>query len=102
MIEVRPLAESDLPEADRVFRLAFGTEFGLADPPSFRGDSELVRPRWRADPAAAYGAFRDGELLGSSFAAHWGSFGVFGPITGVPKNRQAGTPTPDSIVHALN
>jgi len=80
-IETRPLAESDLAEADRVFRLAFGTEFGLPEPMAFRGDAEMVRTRWRADPAGALGAFRGGELVGSSFAARWGSFGVFGPLT---------------------
>lgn len=80
-IEIRPLAEGDLGEADRVFRLAFGTEFGLPEPMAFRGDAELVRTRWRADPAGALGAFRGGELLGSSFAARWGSFGVFGPLS---------------------
>ena len=80
-IAVRPLVETDLVEADRVFRLAFGTEFGLPEPMAFRGDSDLVKTRWRADPPAALGAFRGGELIGSSFAARWGSFGVFGPIT---------------------
>src|SRR5205807_2240668 len=54
---------------------------GLPEPMAFRGDSDLVKTRWRADPAAALGAFRGEELIGSSFAARWGSFGVFGPIT---------------------
>jgi len=49
-IAVRPLLETDLVEADRVFRLAFGTEFGLPEPTAFRGDSDLVKTRWRADP----------------------------------------------------
>ena len=80
-IAVRPLVETDLVEVDRVFRLAFGTEFGLPEPMAFRGDSDLEKTRWRADPPAALGAFRGGELIGSSFAARWGSFGVFGPIT---------------------
>src|SRR2546428_10303442 len=80
-IAVRPLVESDLAAADRVFRLAFGTEFGLPEPMAFRGDSDLVKTRWRADPSAALGAFRGEELIGSSFAARWGSFGVLGPIT---------------------
>src|SRR5947208_227647 len=89
-IAVRPLVETDLDEADRVFRLAFGTEFGLPEPISFRGDSDLVKTRWRADPAAALGAFRGEELLGSSFAARWGSFGVFGPITVRPDCWESG------------
>ena len=89
-IAVRPLVESDLAAADRVFRLAFGTEFGLPEPMAFRGDSDLVKTRWRADPSAALGAFRGEELLGSSFAARWGSFGVFGPITVRPDCWESG------------
>lgn len=79
---VRPLVEADLEEADRVFRLAFGTFVGAPDPLSWRGDAELVRTRWRADPAATLGAYDDkGKLVGSSFMTRWGSFGVFGPLT---------------------
>jgi GNAT superfamily N-acetyltransferase len=80
-IAVRPLAEADLAAADEIFRLAFGKEFGVAEPRSFRGDSELVRPRWGSQPEGALGAYRGEELVGSSFAARWGSFGVLGPIT---------------------
>jgi GNAT superfamily N-acetyltransferase len=80
-VEIRPLVEGDLGEADRVFRLAFGTEFGLPEPMAFRGDAEMVRTRWRAERAGALGAFRGGQLLGTSFAARWGSFGVFGPLS---------------------
>ncbi len=80
-VDIRPLAEADLAEADRIFRLSFGTFVGLPDPMSFMGDADLVFGRWRADPAAALGAYRDGELVGSNFAANWGSFGFFGPLT---------------------
>jgi GNAT superfamily N-acetyltransferase len=80
-IEISPLARHDLPEADRIFRLAFGTFIGLPDPMSFMGDADLVGTRWRAAPAAAFGAYADGALVGSNFAANWGSFGFFGPLT---------------------
>lgn len=80
-ITVRALPESDLGEADRIFRLAFGKAFGLADPLSHRGDAEMVRTRWRSDPAAALGAYRDGRLIGSSICSRLGSFATFGPIT---------------------
>lgn len=78
---VRLLRESDLAEADRIVRLAFGTFLGLPDPMTFMGDAAYVRPRWLADPGAAFGAEIDGELAGSSFATNWGSFGYFGPLT---------------------
>src|SRR5579863_8391964 len=56
-LSVRQLSESDLPEADRIFRAAFGTFLGMPDPTTFGGDSDLVWTRWRADPSAALGAF---------------------------------------------
>lgn len=80
-ITVQPLREADLPEADRVCRLAFGTHLGLPDPLQFMGDADYVRTRWRARPEAAVGAYADGRLIGSSFATQWGDFGFFGPVT---------------------
>jgi hypothetical protein len=55
-ISIRPLREEDLPVADRLFRLAFGTFLGLPDPMAFAGDAEYVRSRWRADPEAGTNA----------------------------------------------
>lgn len=89
-IEVRPLAEGDVAAADRIFRLAFGTFIGLKDPLSFRGDAEMIRTRRRSQPDGAFGAYRDGELIGSSFASRWGSFGVFGPISVHPERWEGG------------
>lgn len=82
---VRPLAEADLDEADRIFRLAFGTFLGMPDPKRFAGDADAVRTRWKADPTAAFGAEVDGRLAGSNFAANWGSVGFFGPLTVAPE-----------------
>lgn len=78
---VRALRESDLPAADRIMRLAFGTFIGLPDPTSFMGDASYVGTRWLADPAAAFGAEVGGEIVGSNFATNWGSIGFFGPLT---------------------
>jgi GNAT superfamily N-acetyltransferase len=80
-VTIRPLAETDLVDADRIFRLAFGTFLALPDPMSFSGDAQIMRSRWLADPSAGFGAYIGHELVGSSFAAKWGSFGVFGPVT---------------------
>lgn len=78
---VRPLREEDLPVADHIMRLAFGTFLGLPDPLTFMGDADYVRTRWAADPAAAFGAEVGGELVGSNFASKWGSVAFFGPLT---------------------
>jgi GNAT superfamily N-acetyltransferase len=80
-ITVRPLREEDLPEADRTFRLAFGTFIGLPDPLTFAGDSDWIATRWRADASAAFAAEVDGRLVGSNFATNWGSVGFFGPLS---------------------
>ncbi len=81
-IDIRPLRESDLPEADRIFRLAFGTFLGLPDPTAFAAGADLIGTRWRAPAGnAAFGAFDGETLVGSNFVANWGSFGFFGPLT---------------------
>jgi GNAT superfamily N-acetyltransferase len=80
-IRIRPLREIDLPTADRVMRLAFGTFIGLPDPAAFMGDGDYVHTRWRAAPDAAFAAEVAGEIVGSNFATNWGSCGFFGPLT---------------------
>ena len=80
-IIVRPLQETDLPTADTVMRLAFGTFIGLPDPMAFMGDAAYVRTRWLANPNAAFAAEAAGEVIGSNFATNWGSVGFFGPLT---------------------
>jgi predicted N-acetyltransferase YhbS len=80
-VTIRPMRESDLDEADRIMRVAFGTFIGLPDPATFLGDGAYVRHRFRADPATGFTAERGGEVLGSNFVARWGSFGYFGPLS---------------------
>lgn len=80
-VVIRPLEERDVAEADRIFRLAFGTFLGLPDPMQFTGDAALVPTRYRADPEAAFGAYLGDELVGSNFISTWGSFGTFGPLS---------------------
>lgn len=79
------MREEDLQEADRIMRLSFGTFLGLPDPASFAGDADYVYTRYRADPPAALVAEIDGKIGGSNFALHWGSVGVFGPLTVHPE-----------------
>jgi GNAT superfamily N-acetyltransferase len=80
-VEIRPLGNQDLDEADQVFREAFGAFLGT----DVFGDADYVRTRWSADPTAALGAFLDGQLVGSNFATRWGSIGFFGPLTVRPE-----------------
>src|SRR5215469_12601040 len=79
------MRESDLAEADRVVRLAFGTFMGLADPMSVFGDSDFVYTRFAAAPEAAITAEADGRVVGSNFVTGWGSFGFFGPLSVEPR-----------------
>ncbi len=78
---IAPLAESDLPQAERIVRVAFGTFLGAPDPETFWADRDYVYGRWNAPHVAAFGATHDGALVGSNFATQWGSVGFFGPLT---------------------
>jgi GNAT superfamily N-acetyltransferase len=78
---VRPLRESDLDVADRIFRLAFGTFVGMPDPSVFAAGREFVRARWRANPSGAFGAVVDDELVGSNLCCRWGRVAFFGPLS---------------------
>jgi GNAT superfamily N-acetyltransferase len=80
-VRVRPMTKEDLPEAERIFRLAFGTFLGLPDPMQFAGESQLAECRWLADPSAALTAEVEGAVAGSNFVTNWGSVGFFGPLT---------------------
>ncbi|MEV5106580.1 GNAT family N-acetyltransferase [Streptomyces massasporeus] len=80
-VSVRPLVEPDLDRADEIFRVAFGTFLGAPEPETFFGTADYVRTRWAADPHAAFAATVEGEVVGSNFAANWGSVGFFGPLT---------------------
>ncbi len=80
-VAIRPLRESELDEAERIFRLAFGTFLGLPDPSAFMSGAALLHSRWRADASAALAAELHGALIGSNYATHWGSVGFFGPLT---------------------
>jgi GNAT superfamily N-acetyltransferase len=89
-ISVRLLREDELPAADRIVRLAFGTFLGLPDPLSFMGDAGFVHCRWRADPSAGFAAEVNGALVGTAFVTQWGSAGFFGPVAVLPDYWDAG------------
>jgi predicted N-acetyltransferase YhbS len=82
---VRALEAADLSEADRIFRLAFGTFLSLPDPTRFAGDTDFVRSRFATAPAGAFAAEQDGALVGSVFTTCWGSVGFFGPLSVRPE-----------------
>jgi GNAT superfamily N-acetyltransferase len=82
---VRPMQADDLEAADRVLRLAFGTIRGLPDPSAAFGDADYVHTRFRAAPECAWVAEVDGDVVASVFAARWGSFGFFGPLSVDPR-----------------
>jgi len=80
-VHVRPMRAVDVDAADRVMRLAFGTIRRLPDPGAAFGDADSVRTRFLAAPECAWAAELDGEIVGSVFAARWGSFGFLGPLS---------------------
>lgn len=84
-VSIRAMQRTDLEEARRIFRVAFGTFIGVPEPEAFWADRECVFTRWQTDPEAALVAEVDGKLAGSNFATNWGSFGFFGPLTILPE-----------------
>jgi GNAT superfamily N-acetyltransferase len=84
------LVDRDLPAAERIFRVAFGTFLGAPDPETFWRDRDLVYGRWRSPHVAAIGATINGKLVASNFATKWGSVGFFGPITVLPDLQERG------------
>ncbi|MBW2217567.1 MAG: GNAT family N-acetyltransferase [Deltaproteobacteria bacterium] len=89
-VRIRTLTEKDLSDADRIFRLAFGTWHGLPDPLQFGSDANFCRTRWLIDATATFGAEIDGKLVGSNFVATWGNVGFFGPLTVLPDHWNKG------------
>jgi hypothetical protein len=61
-ISIRLLQENELSTAEHIFRLAFGTFIGLAEPTDFCADANYVRTRSQIDPTAAFAAEVDGQL----------------------------------------
>lgn len=84
-IKVGPLKQSELAEAGRIVRLAFGTFLGVPDPLDFMGDRDLMTPRWRSSNVKVIAARDGSRLIGSNVATRWGSFGFFGPLTVLPE-----------------
>jgi GNAT superfamily N-acetyltransferase len=84
-VKVGPLKESELKEADRIVRLAFGTFLGVPNPSEFMGDRDFMTPRWRSKHIKVIAAREGGKLIGSNVITRWGSFGFFGPLTILPE-----------------
>ena len=84
-VRVGPLKEAEVEEADRIFRLAFGTFIGLPDPGDFMAGRDFVISRWRAPHVKALAAREDGRLIGTNLLTRWGSFAFFGPLTILPE-----------------
>jgi GNAT superfamily N-acetyltransferase len=84
-IRVGALKKDEIKEADRIFRLAFGTFLGLPDPEGFMGDRDLMLSRWRSKNVQVLAAREEGRLIGTNVVTRWGSFGFFGPLTVLPE-----------------
>ncbi len=101
-IKIRQLEESDLATADRIFRLAFGTFFGLPDPMTFYGDADTIKTRFLANPASTLAAeSATGKLVGFNFVINWGSIGYFGPLVVNPDYSDQGI-AKQLLEHTMN
>jgi hypothetical protein len=92
---VRPLADQDLPQAQKIVRTAFGTFFGAPDLDNFWTDFDYVYGRHGAEHVASFAADDEkGHLAGVNFATRWGSVGFFGPLSVRPDLWDKGVATP--------
>jgi GNAT superfamily N-acetyltransferase len=82
--KIGSLRKSELDEAGRIVRLAFGTFLGLPNPLEFMGDRDFVTPRWRAHNTKVLVARENGKPVGLNVLTRWGSFAFFGPLTVLP------------------
>ncbi len=83
-LNIGPLTANDLDAADRIFRVAFGTRNGMAEPMSFDGDAARIRTRCLSEHVIALGARVDGALVASILATVWGRFAWIGPLSVQP------------------
>ena len=84
-VKVGPLKASEIEEAGRVVRLAFGTFIRMPNPLEFMGDRDFIGPRFRAKHVKILAAREQGRLIGSNVVTRWGAFGFFGPLTVLPE-----------------
>lgn len=84
-LKIGLLKQSELEEAERIVRLAFGTFLGAPNPEEFMGDRHCMKPRWRSPHVKTIAARKNGRLIGSNMVTRWGSFGFFGPLTVLPE-----------------
>ena len=84
-VKVGLLKKSELKDADRIIRLAFGTFLNMPNPMDFMEDRDFLTPRYRSPHTKVLAARADGKLLGTNIVTCWGSFGFFGPLTVAPE-----------------
>jgi len=77
-ILVRPVKEEELEESDRLFRLAFGTMYGLTNPNETFGDRDMIASRWRGGTSVVLVAEVDRAVCGTAVVTNWGSLGIVG------------------------
>ncbi|AFZ36941.1 GCN5-related N-acetyltransferase [Stanieria cyanosphaera PCC 7437] len=82
-IKISLLQESELPKAEKLLRLSFGTFLGLSEPMNFGNGAEYTS-RWYREPLGAFAAKADDQLIGFCMLANWGSCAGFGPIVTHP------------------
>lgn len=84
-VRIGSLHTSEVDEAHRLMKLAFGTFLGLPDPMAFMGDRNFILPRARARNTKLIAARQNGRLIGLNVLTRWGSFGFFGPLVVHPE-----------------
>ena len=83
-LQIKILRPADIDEINYVFRQGFGSHFKMLDPEQFAPGRSCMA-RLIVQPNGAFGAVRDGKLIGIACNSIWGSVGVFGPLSVLPQ-----------------
>lgn len=87
---IRGLRPNEADEADKLFRMAFGTFLGLPDPLAFRPGASIFAHRLAMYPEGVFALEQDGRLVGAAVANRWGKVGVVGPVVVAPSHWKHG------------
>ena len=95
IIKTGPLKKSEVEEADRIVRLAFGTFLGVPNPLEFMAGRSFMTPRFRSSHVKVIAARDGARIVGTNVVTRWGSFGFFGPLTVLPEYWNRGVALPN-------
>lgn len=79
-LAIHPIKESQVEDAEKLVRSAFGAFLNLPEPDANPTDRRMIAHRFRQNPETILVAVLDDELVGTNVMTRWGTFAFFGPL----------------------